>query len=133
MKTRQARAFVAAAALSTAGLLGATSGSFGQELLFWSNQAQPVEEAQAMRDNVLAGFGKPVNYLPQEPGPYMTRIEAESQAGTGTISLIGGLHGDFASFSGSLIDVSDVAANLGDVKVNESFLDLGKLGSDEQK
>ncbi len=130
--TRLGKRSLAVAALAAA-LSASPAVSAAQDILFWSNQAQPVEEAQAMRDQVRAGFGTPVNYLPQEPGPYMTRIEAEAQAGTGTISLIGGLHGDFASFSDALIDLSDVAADLGDVEVNESFLDLGKLGTSEQK
>src|SRR5918994_1137629 len=108
-----------------AALSASPAASSAQEILFWSNQASPVEEAQAMRDQVLAGFGKPVDYLPRDPGPYISRIEAEAQAGTGTISLIGGLHGDFASFSDSLIDLGDVAAGLGDVTVDQSFLELG--------
>jgi multiple sugar transport system substrate-binding protein len=120
--------FVVAAA--TASVLTASPAT-GQEILFWSNQAQPVEEAQKMRDQVLSGFGKPVNYLPQEPGPYMTRIQAEAQAGSGTISLIGGLHGDFASFSNDLVDLSGV--DIGGVKVSENFMSLGKLGTAEQK
>ena len=77
MRVIQAPRLFAAAALSAMGFFNATAASSAQELLFWSNQAQPVEEAQAMRDNVLAGFGKPVTYQPQEPGPFVTRIKAE--------------------------------------------------------
>ncbi len=130
--TRFGKSPLAVAAV-TAALIAAPAISGAQEILFWSNQANPVEEAQAMRDQVLAGFGKPVNYQPRDLGPFISRIEAEALSGTGTISLIGGLHGDFASFSDQLIDLGDVVAGLGDVKVNESFLELGKLGSTEQK
>ena len=51
------------------------------DVLFWSTQARPVEEAQAMRDTVLAGFGTAVDYQPNEPGPWLTRILAELEAG----------------------------------------------------
>ena len=38
------------------------------EVLFWSTQAKPVEEAQAMREQVLAGAGE-VDYQPNDGGP----------------------------------------------------------------
>lgn len=129
MKGMHTRRLLAAAALSAAGLFGSTAASLAQELLFWSNQAQPVEEAQAMRDSVLAGFGKPVTYSPQEPGPFVTRIKAEAQAGSGTIALIGGLHGDFSSFPDALADLSGVDA----AAANPTYVELGKLGGSEQK
>ena len=132
IRTRTRPAAVAALVLAM-GASAALSSAEAQELLFWSNQAQPVEEAQKVRDQVLPGFGKPVNYLPQEPGPYMTRIQAEAQAGSGSIAVIGGLHGDFASFADSLVDLSDITGNLGDVQVNPAFMELGKLGTAEQK
>lgn len=34
-----------------------------------------------MRDEVLTGFAGEVNFSPQEPGPFYTRIEAEQKAG----------------------------------------------------
>src|SRR5690606_19853155 len=102
-------------------------------VLFWSNQGTPVEEQQRIRDNVLSGFDGKVDFQPQDPGPYVTRIQAEAQAGKGTIDLIGGLHGDFAGFAGAVIDLSDVAKSLESVGVNTTYLELGKLGTGEQK
>ena len=81
-------------------------------VLFWSDQGTPVEEQQRIRDNVLSGFDGEVDFQPQDPGPYVTRIQAEAQAGKGTIDLIGGLHGDFASFSDAVMDLSDLAGSL---------------------
>ncbi|MER8608085.1 ABC transporter substrate-binding protein [Mesorhizobium sp. M1233] len=102
-----------------------------EPLLFWSNEAQPVEEAQAMRDNVLAGFDGPVDYSPQDPSAaaFLTRIQAELEAQSGSIGIIGGLHGDFSSFADGLVDLSSV-----DTKgVANSFVDLAHLGTKEQK
>ena len=99
--------------------------------LFWSTQAKPVEETQAMREQVLAGYGEPVDYQGSDGGPWLTRLQAELQAGSGTISVLGGLHGDFTSLGGDLVDLSGV--DLGGAKVNETFRKLGMLGTGEQK
>jgi len=119
--------------IGLAAVVVANNPARAQQLLFWSTQAQPVEETKKMREQVLAGFGKPVNYLPQEPGPYATRIEAELKAGKGTISLLGGLHGEFAAFANGFVDLSEVLAKAGDTKVSEAFVKLGKFGGTEQK
>jgi multiple sugar transport system substrate-binding protein len=101
------------------------------QVLFWSTQAKPVEETQRMRDNVLAGFEGGVDYQPSDDGPWLTRIQAELEAGTGTIGLLGALHGSFASMPDDLVDLSDV--DLGGQTLNASYLELGKLGTPEQK
>ncbi len=102
-------------------------------VLFWSDQGTPVEEQQRIRDNVLSGFSGEVDFQPQDPGPFVTRIQAEAQAGKGEIGVIGGLHGDFAGFPDVVADVSDLAKSLMSVGVNETYLGLGKLGTSEQK
>lgn len=101
-----------------------------EELLFWSSQAKPVEEGQAMRQDVLAKFGKPVGYMGIDEGPFVTRINAEAKAGKGTIGLIGGLHGEFASFPDLLVDVDGIP---GTDTISKTYIDLGKLGSPKQK
>ncbi len=113
--------------------VGATSPALADPLLFWSTQGTPVNEQQAIRDTVLKGFGGDVDFQPQDAGPFITRINAEAKAGKGTIDLIGGLHGDFASFPNDLIDLSDLAGSLSGVGVNQTYLGLGKLGTNEQK
>lgn len=119
-------------ALGLAALLGlSVAGAASAQVLFWSTQAKPVEEAQAMRDQVLAGFSSNVDYQPSDGGPWLTRLQAEIQAGSGTIGILGGLHGDFTGLEGDLIDLSGI--DLGDVKVNETFKKLGMLGTSEQK
>jgi multiple sugar transport system substrate-binding protein len=99
------------------------------EVLFWSTQAKPVEESQKMRDEVLSGFPGGVDYQPSDEGPWMTRLQAELQAGSGTIGVLGGLHGDLSGLGADLVDLSaiDIAA------VSPAMAQLGKLGSGEQK
>lgn len=113
-----------AAGLST---LGASAAS--ADVLFWSTQGNTVEESQAMRDQVLAGFESGADFQPSDPGPWITRIEAELQAGSGKIGVLGSLHGSLISLGDGLADLSDVNTD----GVNSTFLELGKLGTDQQK
>ncbi|MDG4880673.1 ABC transporter substrate-binding protein [Mesorhizobium sp. WSM4884] len=126
MKTTLRKLAGAALALSFA-----VGGAQAQQVLFWSTQARPVEETQKMRDEVLKGFDGPVDYQVAEDGPWLTRLQAELQAGSGTIGLLGGLHGDFSTVGANLVDLS--AVDVGGVKVNEAYKKLGMLGTGEQK
>lgn len=118
-------------------ILGATSGiaiactafAAQAEVLFWSTQAKPVEEAQAMREQVLAGAGE-VDYQPNDGGPWLTRLQAELQAGSGTIGVLGALHGDFSAMNpDDLVDLDD----LGVMSASGTFNDLAKLGTDSMQ
>ena len=97
------------------------------ETLFWSTQAKPVEEAQAMREQVLAGFQDKVDYQPNDGGPWLTRLQAELQAGSGAIGVLGALHGDFSAMNpDDLVDLDD----LGVMSASETFNGLAKLGTE---
>ncbi len=117
-------------------LLGATAaiamtGAAQADILFWSTQAKPVEETQAMREQVLAGFSDTVDYQGNDAGPFLTRLQAELTAGTGTIGLLGALHGDFAALDpADIVDLSGI--DLGDLTINAAFMELGKLGGEGQ-
>jgi multiple sugar transport system substrate-binding protein len=109
----------------------ASTGVANAQVLFWSGQAAPVEEAQRMREQVLVDFPGGVDFQPQEPGPFLTRIEAEMEAGTGTIGVVGALHGDLSNYTENWVDLSDI--DLSGIEVAPAFMELGKLGTDEQK
>ncbi len=108
-----------------------TAGAASAQVLFWSSQAAPVEETQKMREQVLKNFPGGVDFQPQEPGPFITRIEAERDAGSGSIGVVGALHGDLATYADNWVDLSDV--DLSGINVSPAFLELGKLGTSEQK
>lgn len=113
-------------------MVSASAAVASADVLFWSTQARPVEEAQAVRDDVLKDAGQPVNFEPVDGGPWITRLSAEIEAGSGTIGVLGALHGDFSSLnSADLVDLSGI--DLGGAEVNETFRKLGMLGTDEQK
>jgi multiple sugar transport system substrate-binding protein len=117
------RVGMAAAALAT------SAGPVLGEALFWSTQAKPVEESQKMREQVLAGFPGGVDYQPSDEGPWLTRLQAELQAGTGTIAVLGGLHGDLSGLGADLVDLAAIDAGA----VSPTLMELGKLGTTEQK
>ena len=62
---KRALAAFAGAAL----LVGLAATSASAQVLFWANQAVPVEEAQKMRDNVLKNFPGGADFQGQDPGP----------------------------------------------------------------
>ncbi|MCR9061077.1 MAG: carbohydrate ABC transporter substrate-binding protein, partial [Rhodobacteraceae bacterium] len=88
---------LASAVFGMATLVSATTAQ--SEVLFWSTQAKPVEEAQAMREQVLAGHSGEVDYQPNDAGPWITRLKAELEAGSGAIGVLGALHGDFSAMN----------------------------------
>lgn len=97
------------------------------EVLFWSTQARPVEEAQAMRETVLNGFADGVDYQPNEDGPWQTRLQAELQAGSGSIGVLGALHGNFAAIDPEvLVDLDEFDGEA----ASQTFNTLAKLGTE---
>lgn len=136
---RQALALGAGAAV--VGLAGcapnankAQNGGGGStSLTFLSSQFEPVDEAEKMRKQILAGFDGKVNFIGSEAGPFQDRVASQAKAGKGDIGLIGGTHGDFAGFAaqGLLLDLSDLAQELSDRNFNPDYLDLSKLGGSQ--
>ena len=118
-------------ALAVAATMMGSGAAQAEDVLLWSKQAAPPEEAQAMRDKVLSGFEGEANFQGSDPGPWLTRIQAEIAAESGKIGVLGALHGDYTSISDGLADLSDI--DMGDTKMNATFMELGKLGTGEQK
>ncbi len=123
---------LAVAALAVPALAGA-GGS--QPLIFLSTQLRPIEEAQKMRDTVLRGYVGAVEFIPVEPVPFVDRVLAEQRAGRFSIGVLGGVHGDFPALAeaGALDSLDDVLAALKSRGFPESFLKLGRLGTDHQR
>jgi multiple sugar transport system substrate-binding protein len=108
-------------------------GGGGGALVFLSTQLSPVEEAEKMRQKILADYGGKVDFLGEDFGPFNDRIEAEARAGKGTVGVIGGEHGDLAGLAakGRLMDLSDLTQQLADRGFNQDYLELAKLGGDK--
>ncbi|MDQ3030654.1 MAG: extracellular solute-binding protein [Actinomycetota bacterium] len=104
----------------------------GESLVFLSTQLAPVEESEKVRNVILADFEGEVEFITEDIGPFNDRIAAETQSGTGSVGVIGGQHGDFASFAadGLLMDLSDLATELQDRGFPEQYLELGRYGGE---
>src|SRR5919202_118290 len=108
--------------------------SSGGNLIFFSNQFKPVEEQGKMQDVILKDAPVKVEYIPEDPGPFNDRLNAEQKANKVTVSLIGGLHGDLEPFmrAGYLEDLTPLAQKLGDRGISQGFADLAHMGTKDK-
>ena len=102
------------------------------EIVFLSTQLRPIEEAQKVRDVILKDFEGEVEFIPEDVGPFTTRMQAEMATDTGSVDLVGAIHGELAPVQEGLAPVGDVMDQLGDRTFNPTFVELGKLGTGEQ-
>lgn len=102
------------------------------EIIFLSTQLTPIEEAEAMRNTILSGFDGSVEFVPEDPGPFVDRVTAEAESGSGSVGVLGGLHGDFAQFveQDLLEDLTDLADELAERGFIEDYLELGRYGTE---
>jgi multiple sugar transport system substrate-binding protein len=103
---------------------------------FLSSQAQPVNEAEAMRRDVLSGFNGTANFdSSRSDAQIVQQVQAETQAGKSTVDLVAGLHGDFPTLqrADTLEDLTPLLQKLGsDRHFNADLLKYGKLGTQKQ-
>jgi multiple sugar transport system substrate-binding protein len=108
--------------------------SGGGSVVFFSNQFKPVEEQAKMQDVILKDAPVKVEYIPEDPGPFNDRLNAEQKANKVTVSLVGGLHGDLEPFvrAGYLEDLAAVSQKLGDRGISSGFMDLTHMGQKDK-
>jgi multiple sugar transport system substrate-binding protein len=112
---------------------GGGDGGGNGDVVFLSTQFEPVEEAERMRNTILAGFDGEVEFIGSQTTPFHDRVQAEGEAGEGPTSLLGGEHTDMTALAANdlLTDLSDLAEELSDADINPEFLDLARFGGDE--
>jgi multiple sugar transport system substrate-binding protein len=102
---------------------------------FLSSQAQPVNEAQGMRTQVLNGFNGTVDFNVSLTGAQIvSKLAAERQAGKVDIDVVGDSHGDLVTLqqSETLQDLTPLLQRLEkDRKFNSQLLDYAKLGTNK--
>jgi multiple sugar transport system substrate-binding protein len=122
--------------LCAAGLLTAIAhGAPTERLIFLSTQLRPIEEAQKMRNLILKGFPREVEYITEQPQQFPERIEAEEQEGrTHTVDVVGALHGELQPLVplDALVPLDDLAGKLTRRSIPDSLLALGKFGTAHQ-
>lgn len=131
MVRHKVRAFVV---LLLAVMLTGALGVYAQDgkVTFMSTQFNTVEESDKARA-ILADFGE-VDFVPSEEGPMIDLLKAEAQAGSGTVDLVGALHGTFPVLAQEdvLFDLSDLLAEIqAEYELPEAFVELGRLGTED--
>ena len=104
-------------------------------VVFLSTQLNAITESEAFRNTLVKGFPGNVQKIDVPLGNstfFFDRVKAEAATGKGTISLLGGLHGDFSVIPDYLSDISDVAKSLQDAGIPKDLLTLGKMGTSKQ-
>jgi len=109
--------------------IGISVVAFSAEKITWlSTQFNPIKEAEWVRQTLLPPFtqatGVEVTFIGSEYAPFVDRLTAEAKAGKGTIDVVCGLHGDFASTVGALSDVSNVAVG---GSISPGLMKLGQM------
>jgi multiple sugar transport system substrate-binding protein len=131
------------AAAVAVGVLAAAAGtsaathkkSDAGNVVFISSQLNAVTEAEGFLNQIVKGFDGSVDKIAVPLGNTTMipdRMKAESDAGKGTVSLLGGVHGDFPTLTQYLIDLSDVAKALQKAGIPAELFTLGKLGTNKQ-
>ena len=133
-------AVAAILAVGTLAIAAATSAATHRtadagNVVFLSTQLNAITESEGFRNQIVKGFPGSVDKIDVPLGNatfFPDRIKAESDAGKGTVSLLGGVHGDFPTITQYLMDLSDVAKDLQKAGIPAELFTLGKLGTNTQ-
>jgi multiple sugar transport system substrate-binding protein len=104
------------------------------QLVFLSTQLRPIEETQKMRNLILKGFPREVDYITEQPQQLPVRIKIEQQRPTHEIDVVGALHGELQPLVAldALVPLDDLAGKLAHRGIPSALLTLGKLGTTHQ-
>ena len=133
-------AVVAVGVLAVAGAAGTSTAAHRSQadagnVVFLSTQLNAITESEGFRNQIVKGFPGTVDKIDVPLGNTTflpDRIKAESDAGKGTVSLVGGVHGDFPTLIPYLTDLSDVAKDMQKAGIPAELFTLGKLGTNKQ-
>src|SRR5829696_8352278 len=121
------------AASMAAALVGGLTAANAQDVILYSTQLRPIEEATKVREVLLKGVPGKVTYVVDEPPAFAVRMKAETQAGKRTIGVVGALHGELQPHvPDDLQPIDDVAAKLTSLGIPANLMELGKLGTGKQ-
>jgi multiple sugar transport system substrate-binding protein len=103
---------------------------------FVSTALRTVDEADKVRSFILKGAPDAVKFIPEEDGPFVTRLQGEAAAGKGSVALAGALESGLAAVNatGGLQDVDALYSSLAKTRqFNPTFAAAGKFGGEHQR
>jgi len=115
-------------------LIAAAHAAQTNRLIFLSTQLRPIAEAQKMRNLILKGFPREVDYITEQPQQFPLRVRAGEKGGRHTIEGVGALHGELQPLAAldTLAPLDDLADKLTGRGIPEALLTLGKFGTSHQ-
>jgi multiple sugar transport system substrate-binding protein len=102
------------------------------KVTFMSTQFNIVEESDKAR-TILADYGE-VDFVTVEESTMIDLLRAVSEADTGTVDLVGALHGTFPVLAGDdlLFDLTDLLTSIEqEYDIADAFVELGKMGTED--
>ena len=117
-------------------LLAAQAALAAAQTTVVSTQLRPIEEAEKMRNVILKGAPDTINFVPEDPNTYLTRMKAELGAAQGKVHVTIALDGELGPVNqlGGLQDLDDMVKKLGASReFSAAALSLGKLGGPTQR
>jgi len=87
-----------------------------------------------MRNLILKGYPREVDYITEPPHQFPVRIKAEEQSGTPSVDVVGALDGELQPFAhlDALAQLDDFAGRLTGRAIPGPLMTLGKLGTTHQ-
>jgi multiple sugar transport system substrate-binding protein len=135
------RAALAGAALAAGSVVAQRAGAAplggSGNVTFFSTQLNTVTESEAFRSVLLQGFGGKVDAIfAASDAVFVNRLNAERQAGKGSVDVLGALHGTYVTLEdrNQLLDLTDVVKPFlkGKNAIDPDYIKLGKLGTSRQ-
>jgi len=131
---RRISAWLSLSLCATALLTAIAQSAQTGHLIFLSTQLRPSEEAQKMRNVILKGYPREVDYITAPPHQFPVRIRAAEQSGTPAVDVVGALDGELQPFAhlDALAQLDDFAGRLTGRAISGSLMTLGRLGTGHQ-
>ena len=131
---RRISAWLSLSLCATALLTAVAQNAQTGRLIFLSTQLRPIEEAQKMRNLILKGYRREIDYITESPRQFPVRIKAEAQGGTPAVDVIGALDGELQPLAhlDALAQLDDFAGRLTGRAIPGPLMTLGKLGTAHQ-
>ena len=103
----------------------------GGPVVILSTQGVPVEEAEAIRTNVLSGFSGETDFVGVESPVLLERILAEAASGEGEVGVTIALHGDYPTLAaeGAMTDLSDIDTSA--LGISPQLVELGNFDGEQ--
>jgi multiple sugar transport system substrate-binding protein len=123
----------------SAGLLSgcagaSTTGAAAGALSFLSTQFNPVEERQNFDDILKKRVsGTAVAFDSVDQATFATTITSQLKADKVSLSILGGLHGDLATFADDLADLDDLLDGLSGARIPAQLTDVASFGGTSKK